>query len=110
MQPDTSKEAKSKSTTPSLRDDYVNRMDAQAKEWDAQLALWGAKADKTGAAVKSEFHKWQREFSDQRAIAQNKLSTLRSANHDAWEEMKAGMDSAWTDVKTAFETAKKKFD
>ena len=110
MQPDTSKTAKPKSTTPSLKDDYVSSLEAQGKEWDAQLALWGAKADKTGAAVKSEFHKWQREFSDQRDVAQQKLATLRAANHDAWEEMKTGMDSAWTDVKTAFETAKKKFD
>jgi len=109
MIPDTAKADTVKKDVTSKKDDYVHGMEAQGKEWDAQLALWGAKADKASAGMKGEFHKWQRDFRDKQGDARKKLETLRASNHDAWEEVKTGVETAWTDVKTAFETAKKKY-
>jgi len=109
MEPEVKKPEPAINAVPSLKDDYVSKMQAQGKEWDAQLALWGAKAEKTSEALKAEFHSWQREFSDKRGAANKKLETLNTAKHEAWEEVKTGADTAWTDVKTAFENAKKKF-
>jgi len=95
---------------PSAKDDYLSKMEAQGKEWDAQLALWGAKAETASAEVKADFHRWQREFKGRRGHAQKTLETLRSAKHEAWEDLKTGVESAWSDVKTAVESAKKRFE
>lgn len=91
------------------REEYLTRWEAQGKEWDDQLAILGARADKASAEVRAEFHRWQREFSDQRTTAQKRLEALRTANSEAWEEVKGGMESAWNEVKSGFENAKKKF-
>lgn len=110
MQPDTTKSNhQKKKATPSVKDDYVKKMQAQGKEWEASMALWGAKADKASAEVKGEFHKWQRDFQDRQGDAQKKLEALNASNHEAWEEVKTGVESAWNDVKDAFESAKKKY-
>lgn len=110
MQPEIKKSEPAATTIPSAKDDYVSKMHAQSQAWDAQLALWGAKAEKTSEAVKAEFHAWQREFVDKRGAANKKLETLKAARQEAWEEVKTGADAAWTEVKSAFESAKKKFD
>lgn len=109
MTPETKIDTAAKSTTPSRKDDQIRLMEAQLKEWDAQLALWSAKAEKAGTGLKAEFHKWQRDFADRREAAQKKLAAAQSSNQEAWEEVKTGMDAAWNEVKTAFENAKSKF-
>lgn len=108
MQPE--KKKSEPSSVPSAAADYVSKMQAQGKEWDAQLALWGTKADKMSEAVKAEFHSWQRDFTDKRGAANKKLESLNDAKNDAWEDVKNGADAAWTDLKSAFESTKKKFD
>jgi hypothetical protein len=99
-----------KSSAPTAKDDYVDRMEAQGREWDAQLALWSAKADTASAELKADYHTWQRDFHDRRVKAQEKLEALRQAKHEAWEDVKSGVEAAWGEIKSAVESARKKFD
>jgi hypothetical protein len=91
-------------------DDFFKGMEAQGREWDAELALWGAKAHKLSESAKADFHTWQRAFREKQVAAQKKMETLRTAKNEAWEEVKSGGEAAWADVKEAFEAAKKKFN
>lgn len=91
------------------RQDFVSSMEAQGKEWDRHLTEWGAKADKAAANVKAEFHTWHKEFRVKRGEAYKKIHAVKAAKDDAWEGMKAGAETTWTEVKSAFEDAKKKY-
>jgi hypothetical protein len=99
-----------KKAEPSARDDFVKKLEAQGKEWEAQLGLWGAKADKASAEMRTEYHAWQKDFRTKKGDAHKKLATVRTATDNAWEELKSGVETAWTDLKGGFENAKKKFD
>jgi hypothetical protein len=110
MIPDTAENEAHAPTEPSHIEDFFKKLEAQGKEWDAELARWADKARTASENAKADFHHWQREFHDKRAAAMKKVEALRTSKHDAWGEVKAGAEAAWTDLKSAFESAKKKFD
>ena len=88
---------------------YEEKFDAQLQEWNAQIALLKAKADKAKAEAKIEYYKTIESLQHKRDTARAKLEELRSAGDGAWEDLKTGAEKAWAEVKTAFHDAVAKF-
>jgi predicted ATP-binding protein involved in virulence len=88
---------------------YEEKFDAQLQEWNAQIALLKAKADKAKAEAKIEYYKTIESLQHKRDTARVKLEELRSAGDGAWEDLKTGAEKAWAEVKTAFHDAVAKF-
>jgi len=88
---------------------YVEKLDAQLKEWSAEIALFRAKADKTKAETKIEYYKTIEPLEDKLYAARTKLQELTTAGDDAWEDLKTGAENIWTEVKTAFQGAASRF-
>ena len=88
---------------------YEEKLDAQLKEWSAQIALLKAKADKATAEMKIEYHKTIEALQFKQDEARAKLRELKSAGDEAWEDVKTGAEKAWAEVKTAFHSAASKF-
>ena len=88
---------------------YEEKLDAQLKEWSAQIALLKARAAKAGAEVKIEYNKTIESLQLKQEKARAKLHELKSAGDDAWEDVKKGAEKAWAEVKTAFHSAASKF-
>jgi hypothetical protein len=109
MNPETTKPEPS-GIDPNLKADLLRKLDAESKEWDAQLALWSAKLERASANLRADFHQWQQEFQGKRGAATKTLESIKDSGHTAWEEMKTSAEKALADVKTAFESAKKKFN
>jgi hypothetical protein len=65
------------------RDTYIEKMEAQLKEWAARL---GALDDKT-----KSMH----------AKAVKHLEELKQAGEDGWEALKAGVEDAWKELSIA---------
>src|SRR5512135_237993 len=88
---------------------YQEKLDAQLKEWNTQISLLKAKADKTRAETKIEYYKiidaLQKKIDD----ARPKLQKLKTASDEAWEDLKSGAEKAWAEVKTAIDAAASKF-
>jgi hypothetical protein len=88
---------------------YEEKLDAQLKEWSAQIALLKAKADNAKADAKIEYHKTIDALQRKQNEAKTKLQELKTAGDEAWEELKAGAEKAWAEVKTAFHHASSRF-
>jgi len=88
---------------------YEEKHDAQLKEWNAQIALLKAKAEKMTAEMKIEYYKAIESLQHKQGEAGIKLRELKASGDEAWEDMKAGLEKAWTEVKTAFHEATSKF-
>lgn len=88
---------------------YEERLDAQLKEWSAQMALFKAKAGRTKAEMKIEYEKAVESLQQKHDEAGIKLRELKASGDEAWEDVKAGLEKAWTEVKTAFHEATSKF-
>ena len=88
---------------------YEEKLDAQLEEWNAQISLFKARADKAKAEVKIEYYKTIEALQRRQEGAETKLHELKTAGDEAWEDLKTGAEKAWDDVKTAFHEAAAKF-
>jgi len=88
---------------------YEEKLDAQLKEWSAQIALLKAKADNAKADAKIEYHKTIDSLQRKQNEAKTKLQELKTAGDEAWGDLKTGAEKAWAEVKTAFRDATSRF-
>ena len=88
---------------------YEEKFDAQLEEWNAQIALFKARADKAKAEAKIEYYKTIEALQHKQHGAATKLHELKTAGDEAWEDLKTGAEKAWAEVKTAFHDAVSKF-
>jgi hypothetical protein len=88
---------------------YEEKLDAQLDEWNAQIALLKAKADKGKAEAKIEYYKTIEALQRKQDEAGTRLHELKTAGDEAWEDLKTGAEKAWAEVKTAFHEATSKF-
>ena len=88
---------------------FEEKLEAQMKEWNAQIALLKAKADTAKAEAKVEYYARIEALQQKRDTAGAKLQELKAAGDEAWEDLKAGAEKAWAEVKSAFHDAASKF-
>ena len=88
---------------------YEEKLEAQLKEWSAQIALLRAKADNAKADAKIEYYKTVDALQHKQNEAKTKLQELKTAGDEAWEDLKAGAEKAWAEVKTAYHDATSRF-
>lgn len=88
---------------------YEEKLDAQLKEWSAQIALLKAKADNAKADAKIEYYKTVDALQHKQKEAKAKLQELKTVGDEAWEDLKVGAEKAWAEVKTAFHDATARF-
>jgi predicted nucleotide-binding protein (sugar kinase/HSP70/actin superfamily) len=90
---------------------YEDMIDAQLKEWSAQIALLTLKfkADRTKAEVKIDYYKIIDAVQRKQEEARTKLQELKTAGDEAWEDVKKGAEKAWSEVKTVYHDAKSRF-
>jgi uncharacterized coiled-coil DUF342 family protein len=88
---------------------YEEKLEAQMREWNAQIDLLKAKADTAKAEAKVEYYARIEALQQKRDKARAKLQELKAAGDEAWEELKAGAEKAWAEVKSAIHDATSKF-
>ncbi len=88
---------------------YEEKLDAQLKEWNAQITLLRAKAANAKADAKIDYYKSIEVLEHKQGEAKAKLQELKTAGDEAWEDVKAGLEKAWAEVKTAYHEVTSKF-
>lgn len=88
---------------------YEEKLDAQMEEWNAQIALLKARADKGKAEAKIEYYKTIEALQHKQDEARTKLHELKTAGDEAWEDLKTGAENVWAEVRAAFHDAISKF-
>jgi len=81
-------------------------MAARLKEMESEISELGKMADKAVAEVKAEYSQQIKELFLKKEELQDKVSKIREASGNAWEDMKAGAELSWEvfneSVKNAF--------
>jgi len=88
---------------------YEEKLDAQLKEWNAQIALIKAKAENAKADAKIDSYKTIETLEHKQVQAKTKLQELKTSGDEAWEAVKGGAEKAWAEVKAAYHDAASKF-
>ncbi len=91
------------------REEYIDMLAAQLKEWSAKIDELEAKARSATADMRTEYEKQIGQLKEKRDTAMLKFVELKGASGEAWDTLKAGAESAWTEMKNAVAAAKEKF-
>ncbi len=78
----------------SMKESYQQKLQAQMDKWNAEIDKLKARADKQDADVKIEYYEQIENLRLKQQAATDKLTALMSASDEAWEELKAGVESA----------------
>ena len=88
---------------------YQKKLEAQLKEWDAQLALLSAKAKKATADARINYENELESLKSKRAAANKTLEELGKRSENAWEDMKDGAERVWDEMSKAIEKVAARF-
>lgn len=81
-----------------MKEAFVTKLEAQLTEWEGVLGALRTKADK-------DVHALLDEWKTKREAAVKKLEELKSDGSERWDVLKMGVDSAWDELRAAYETA-----
>lgn len=90
----------------SKRDAYVKRMQAQLDEWNAEIDRLEAKVKKADADSRVEYEKRLADVRRHRDDARARMAEFRQAGDDAFEELRDGVEEAWSALKKSLVRAK----
>jgi hypothetical protein len=79
--------------------EYIEKLSAQMVEWDAQIDHLKEKAENATAGEKYEYSRTIATVQLKRDQAAEQLSGISAASADEWEDMKAGAEQMWDEVR-----------
>ena len=91
------------------REEYIDKLAAQLKEWSTKIDEFESKARAAKSDVQAGYENQIRQLREKRDAAQKRLQELKGSSTDAWDTLKAGAETAWADFKNAVTAAKDKF-
>jgi chromosome segregation ATPase len=80
----------------------VGKMETELKQWGAKLDDLAAKAEETGGEVKAEYRRHIDDLKVKHQAARARLDELKSAGSEKWNIAKNGVESAWSELESAF--------
>jgi uncharacterized coiled-coil DUF342 family protein len=93
----------------SSRDEYVRRMQAKLEEWNAEIDTLTARADKATSDLRNEYSEQISALKARQATARQKIEELQQSGESAWEDLKSGIELAWTAMGEAIDSARSRF-
>lgn len=88
---------------------YEKKAKLQLDAWNAQIDLLEAKLKVAEADAKKEYEKHLKTLYSAKADVTAKLDELKTANDEAWEDMREGYEAAWDDMQAALKKAASHF-
>lgn len=84
---------------------YREKMEAQLRDWSARIDALQAKTHKLEADAKLKAIERVNDLRAQQAAVREKLNSLMRANGAAWEDIKLGVEKAWSALTDAVQDA-----
>jgi outer membrane murein-binding lipoprotein Lpp len=91
------------------KEEYQRVLAEQMRELDVKVDELKAKAGRASDAVKAEFASDMEALDRQKAVLAQKMEAVKSSSASAWNDVKAGANSAMDSVKQTYEKARARF-
>ncbi len=88
---------------------FQDKLQAQLDEWSADIAKLRAKAEKAQADARLKYMDEVDELRAHQKKAEARMKELQSAQGEAWQDMKSGVEVAWDEMGDAMKRAWKRF-
>lgn len=83
---------------------YIDKMDAQLREWNAKIEVAKAKMAQETADVRLAFHREIESWPAKEQLLKEKLQELRSAGEDGLDAIKSGIKNVWNEMTNSVES------
>jgi chromosome segregation ATPase len=93
----------------SAKDAYEKKLKGRLAEWRADIDKLKAKADQAEGDSQLAYYKEIEKLRAQQDNVRDKLEDLRDAGDSAWEDVKLGVEKAWTDLSDSTSKALSRF-
>jgi chromosome segregation ATPase len=93
----------------SLKDTYLEQIQAKLDQWSADLDKLEAKARDAKADVKVSLQEHIDVLRQKRNDAKARLKEIRESSNGAWEDLKEGLEGAFGSLREAINKAKSHF-
>ena len=84
---------------------YKQKLNAQIKEWNAQINLLNAKIENKGADMKLKYSKELDALKEKQDDVLQKIKELDESTTENWEKIKVTADQMLSDIKTGLNNA-----
>ena len=95
--------------TMGMKEAYEQKLQAQLNEWEAEIDKLRAKANKVETDAQLEYYKQIAELRSMQEAANEQLVELKAASDDAWEDLKASLESTRDSLSNALTSAASRF-
>jgi chromosome segregation ATPase len=96
--------------TPMTKQDaYQEKIEARLERIAAEIAGLRAIADEAKADARLRLYDEIEDLQAKQQRLRERLEALRTAGDSAWEDIRTGVELAWTDLEKAFRQASKRF-
>jgi uncharacterized coiled-coil DUF342 family protein len=82
---------------------YIDKMNAQMRQWQAEVDKLKAKADEAKAGAEIEGGRKIQDLKARMEAVQSNLDELKQRGEDKWQDMKAKVDSAAAELSNGIE-------
>ena len=93
----------------SLKETYQKELQEQLDVWGKDIDKLKVVAEKAKTGLQGEYYKEIEELRCKQLDAQKKLHELKSASGEAWEDLKTGIEGAWTSLGDGLKLAASRF-
>jgi len=91
------------------RENYVKKLQAQLDEWNSEINVLRADAQRVKTETKAEFEKRIEQLRHKCEAAKEKIKNIHESDNVGWEELKEGTDQMWNGIKQLFKDTKTEF-
>jgi hypothetical protein len=91
------------------KDEYIESLASELKEWSAQIDIFAARAENAAADVKLQYAEEINALRANQRAAAEKIKELEEAGGDAWKTIKGTADKIWDDLRAGLTSAASKF-
>ncbi len=88
------------------KEEYIDRMAKDLKEWSATIDEFEAGASRFGVGLQEEFAATIRNLKEKRDLLSGRLKELEGSAGDVWMALQAGVEKAKYDLRDAFDSAR----
>lgn len=91
------------------KEEYIRVMQAKLDEWNADIDMLTARADELSEEARVEVSAQIVALKEKQATARQKIEELQKSGESAWQDLKSGLDLAWSAIGEAVDSAKSRF-
>jgi len=83
----------------SARDEYIDKLESQLKDWNKQIDDLQKRVNKQSKDIQKNFSRRSKDLKKKRDALQKKLTKIKESGGDAFDRLKGDSEVMWKDIK-----------